>query len=61
MICHMTMFEKKLTPWAPPAHPGAWPVWQNENPFWYNLYLSFVRTHKKFGVKIFEIDMLTDI
>ena len=25
------------------------------------LYLSFVRTHTKFGIKIFEIDMVTEI
>ena len=48
-----------LTPpqvWAPQSPtPGAWPRQQNENPFWYVLYLSFVRTHTKFGIKIFEI------
>ena len=60
LIYHMTMFEKKkfLTLWAPPAPqsptPGAWPRGQNENPVWYFLYLSFVRTHTKFGIKIFE-------
>ena len=29
----------------------AWPRWQKENPVWYVLYLSFVRTHTKFGIK----------
>ena len=53
------MFEKKnfLTPWAPPAPqsptPGEWPRGQNENPVWYVLYLSFVRTHTKFGISDF--------
>ena len=30
--------------------PGAWPWWQNENHVCYVLYLSFVRTHTKFGI-----------
>ena len=34
---------------------------QNENPIWYVLYLSFVRTHTKFGIKIFEIDFVIEI
>ena len=54
-----------LVPWAPPAPqsptPGAWPREQNENPVWYNLYLSFVRTHTKFGIKIFKIDFVIEI
>ena len=33
----------------------------NENPFWYVLYLSFVRRHTKFGLKIFEIDFVVEI
>ena len=53
-----------LTPWAPPAHqstdPGAWHRGQNKNPVWYVLNLSFVRTHTKFGTKIFEIDFEID-
>ena len=67
LIYHMTMFEKKnfLTPWAPPVPqsptPGAWSRGQNENPFWYVLYLSIVRTHTKFGIKIFEIDFVIEI
>ena len=62
---HDHVWKKKFTPWAPPVPqsptPGAWPRWQNENPVLCVLYLSFVRTHKKFGIKIFEIDMLTQI
>ena len=54
-----------LTPWAPPVPlsptPGAWPRRQNKNPVWYVLYLSFVRTYTKFCIKIFEIDMVTEI
>ena len=54
-----------LTPWAPPSPlsptPGAWPRRRNENPVWYVLYLSFMRTHIKFGIKIYEIDMVTEI
>ena len=54
-----------LTPWAPPAPqsptPGAWPMQKNGNPVWYVLYLSFVRTHTKFGIKIFEIDFVIEI
>ena len=67
LIYHMTLFEKKffLAPWAPPAPqsptPGAWPREQNENPVWYVLYLSFVRTHTKFGIKIFEIDFAIEM
>ena len=67
LICHMTMFEKKkfLTPWAPPAPlspiPRAWPRWQNKNSVWYVLYLSFVRTHTKFGIKIFKNDFVIEI
>ena len=40
------------------SHPGAWPWKQNENSVQYVFYLLFVRTHTKFGIKIFEIDML---
>ena len=68
LIDHMTMIEKKnffLTHWAPPAPqsptPGAWPRGQNKNPVWYVLYLSFVRTHTKFGIKIFKIDFVIEI
>ena len=54
-----------LTPWAPPAPlsptPGAWPRQQNKNPVWYVLYLSFVGTHTKFGIKILEIDFFIEI
>ena len=34
---------------------------QNKKPVWYVLYLSFVRTHTKFGIKIFEIDFVIEI
>ena len=62
LICHMTMFEKNafLTLWAPLSPqsptPGACPRHHNENSIQYVLYLLFVRTHTKFGIKIFEID-----
>ena len=60
LICHMTMFEKKnfFDPWASPGPPsptpGAWPRWQNKNPV---RYILFVRTHTKFGIKIFETEI----
>ena len=51
LICNMTMFGFFLTPWAPQRPlsptPGAWPRRENENPVWYVLYLSFVKTHTK--------------
>ena len=40
------------------SHPGAWPWQQNENSVQYVFYLLFVRIYTKFGIKIFEIDML---
>ena len=58
LICHMTMFEKLIhlgTPAPKSPTQGAWPRWHNENPVWF----SIVRTHTKFGIKIFEIDILT--
>ena len=64
-MAHDHVWKKKLTPLGTPAPKsptqGAWPRWQNENPVWYVLYLSIVRTHTKFGIKIFEIDILSDI
>ena len=45
-------------PSIPQSRPGAWPWQQNENSVQYVFYLLFVRTHTKFGIKIFEIDML---
>ena len=49
-------------PIVPPSPtPGAWPRRPNENPVWYGLYLSFVRRHTKFGLKIFEIDFVIEI
>ena len=59
--------EKKL--FWPPNPPtvlpsptcGAWPRRPNENPVWYVLYLSFLRRHTKFGLKIFEIYFVIEI
>ena len=70
--CHPRRFDMPhdhvwifLTPWAHPVPqspiPGVWPRRQNKNPVWYVLYLSFVRTHSKFGIKIFEIDFVNEI
>ena len=39
----------------------AWPRQQNENSVRYVSYLLFVRTHAKFGIKIFEIDFVIEI
>ena len=47
-----------LLPSTPKSHPWAWRWQQNENSVQYVFYLLFVRTHTKFGMKIFEIDML---
>ena len=63
---HDNVWKKNgLTHWAPPVPlsptPGAWPRQQNKNPVWYVLYLSIVRTNTKFGIKIFEIDIVTEI
>ena len=61
------IWEKKFldppTPsMVPPSPtPGAWPRRRNENPVWYVLYLSIVRRHTKFGLKIFEIDFVIEI
>ena len=64
-IPHDPVWNFFLTPWAPPAPqsptPRAWPRGQNANPVWYVLYLSFVRTHTKFCIKIFEIDFVIEI
>ena len=46
------------SPSAPKSHPPSCPWNQNENSDQYVFYLLFVRTHTKFGIKIFEIDML---
>ena len=61
--------KKILNPPAPPPPPtvplsptsGPWPRRLNENPIRYVLYLSFVRRYTKFGLKIFEIDLLIQI
>ena len=58
-MLHDHVWKKNPVPQSPT--PGAWPSRQNINPVWYILYLSFVRTHTKFGLKIFEIDMVTEI
>ena len=52
------LFDPLGTPVPQSPTPGAWPKHQNKYPIWYVLYLSFVRTHTKFGIKIVEIDML---
>ena len=62
-IPHDHVSKKNIwPPWSPPAPqcatPGAWPRGQNENPVWYVMYISFVGTHTKFGIKIFEIDFV---
>ena len=46
---------------TPKSYPWAWPRQQNKKPGWYVLYLSFVRTHTKFWIKIFEIDFVIEI
>ena len=59
---------KNINVWLPghPQHPKSHP-WdmphrrQNKNPVWYVLYLLFVRTHTKLGIKIFEIDFVIEI
>ena len=54
-----------LTPQLPTvpasATPGAWPRRRNENPIRYVLYLSYLRRHTKFGLKIFENDFVIEI
>ena len=40
------------------SHPWALPWQQNENSVQYVFYLLFVRTHTKFGIKVFEIEIL---
>ena len=65
-IPHDHVWKKKLfdplgTPRASKSTPGAWPRPQNENPVWYVLFLSFLRAHTKFGIKIFEIDFVIEI
>ena len=55
------------SPTPPPSHgtpspiPAAWPRWPNENPVWYVLYLSYVRRHKVWLKKIFDIDSVIEI
>ena len=52
---HAKVFD---SPSNPKSHPGACPWQQNENSVQCVFYLLFVRTHTKFGMKIFEIDLL---
>ena len=47
------------TPQSPT--PEAWPSRHDANPVWYVLYLLFVRTHTKFGIKVFEIGFVIEI
>ena len=46
---------------TPSPTTRAWPRQQNKNPIWCVLYLSFVITHTKFGIKIFIIDFVIKI
>ena len=60
-ISEKNFFLTTQPPTVPPSPtPGAWPRQRNENPVWYDLYLSFVRRHTKFGLKIFEIDFVIE-
>ena len=52
---HAKVFD---SPSTPQSHPRALPWLQNEISCQYVFYLLFVRTDTKFGIKIFEIDML---
>ena len=59
-------FFEPPSPPPPPTVPlsptsGPWTRRLNENPIRYVLYLSFVRRYTKFGLKIFEIDLLIQI
>ena len=59
-IHHTNIFDPP--PPAPPSPtPEACPRQHNENFVLYVLYLLFVRTHTKFGIKIFEIDFVIEI
>ena len=61
---HDHVWKKKIdplcTPSAPKSHPWG-PGDRIKNPIWYVLYLSFERTHTKFGIRIFEIDFVIEI
>ena len=50
----MAMFEKKFdhlgTHSAQKSHPWGMTQATDKNPVWYGLYLSFVKTHTKFGI-----------
>ena len=52
---HAKVFD---SPSTPQSRPEACPWQQNENSVQYVFNLLFVRTHTKFDIKIFEIDML---
>ena len=51
---HATVFD---SPSTPKSNPGQLPWQQNENSVQYVFYLLFVKTHTKFGIKNFRIDM----
>ena len=52
---HAKVFD---SPSTRQSHRGARPWQQNENSVQHVFYLLFARTHTRFGIKIFEIDML---
>ena len=54
-------FDPLGTPSAPKSHHWGMTQGTEYNPVWYVLYLSFVRTHTKFGIKIFEIDFVIEL
>ena len=61
-IPHDHVWEKKIfDPLGTPSTPKSHPWGQNENPVCYVLYLSFVRTHTKFGIKTFQIEFVVEI
>ena len=52
---------KFMTPAPQSLTLRAWSRPQNENSIQYVLYLLFLRTHTKVGIKIFEIDFVIKI
>ena len=64
LLYHMTMFEKNDplgTPAPQSPTPGAWPRGAEWKSRLICFVFSFVRTHTKFGIKIFEIDFVIEI
>ena len=66
LICHMTIFDFFFWPPWHPHRPEVPPLGHDsgdriKTPVWYVLYLLFVRTHIKFGIKSFEIDFVIEI